>query len=66
MLFCVLYVLDFCRFFVPVVNPDGYYHTHTVDRMWRKNRARFGNTITGVDLNRNFGLVYKNDTNIVF
>ncbi|KAJ0174574.1 hypothetical protein K1T71_009682 [Dendrolimus kikuchii] len=42
-------------YLVPVVNPDGYHHSHAVDRMWRKNRARFGNTITGVDLNRNFG-----------
>ncbi|KAJ8712400.1 hypothetical protein PYW07_005242 [Mythimna separata] len=42
-------------YFVPVVNPDGYSHTHTTDRMWRKNRARFGNCITGVDINRNFG-----------
>uniref|UniRef100_A0A2H1WSE0 SFRICE_031639 n=1 Tax=Spodoptera frugiperda TaxID=7108 RepID=A0A2H1WSE0_SPOFR len=42
-------------YFVPVVNPDGYQHTHTVDRMWRKNRAPSGNAVTGVDLNRNFG-----------
>ncbi|XP_022823021.1 carboxypeptidase B-like isoform X1 [Spodoptera litura] len=42
-------------YFVPVVNPDGYQHSHTVDRMWRKNRATFGNVISGVDLNRNFG-----------
>ncbi|XP_035444478.1 carboxypeptidase B [Spodoptera frugiperda] len=42
-------------YFVPVLNPDGYQHTHTVDRMWRKNRAPSGNAVTGVDLNRNFG-----------
>lgn len=38
---------------VPVVNPDGYVHAWTRDRLWRKNRRwfRFG---TGVDLNRNF------------
>ncbi|XP_028172435.1 carboxypeptidase B-like [Ostrinia furnacalis] len=41
-------------YFVPIVNPDGYHHTHILDRMWRKNRARVGNNITGVDLNRNF------------
>ncbi|VVC93995.1 carboxypeptidase B-like isoform X2 [Leptidea sinapis] len=41
-------------YLVPVVNPDGYHHTHTKDRMWRKNRARVSNTIVGVDLNRNF------------
>ncbi|CAH0588966.1 unnamed protein product [Chrysodeixis includens] len=42
-------------YLVPVVNPDGYHYTHTLDRMWRKNRARFGSAVTGVDLNRNFG-----------
>jgi murein tripeptide amidase MpaA len=35
---------------VPVVNPDGYQHTWSTDRYWRKNlRDRHG-----VDLNRNF------------
>ena len=39
---------------VPVVNPDGYEHTFTTDRLWRKNR-RPGPTVDvfGVDLNRN-------------
>ncbi|XP_048481564.1 uncharacterized protein LOC105380091 [Plutella xylostella] len=40
-------------YFLPVVNPDGYEYSHTTDRMWRKNRARFGECV-GVDLNRNF------------
>ncbi|KAM3965859.1 carboxypeptidase B-like [Aphomia sociella] len=40
-------------FIVPVLNPDGYEYTHTHDRMWRKNRAKYGECI-GVDLNRNF------------
>jgi carboxypeptidase T len=35
---------------VPIVNPDGYHYTWTVDRAWRKNR-RGG---YGVDLNRNY------------
>ncbi|KAG7312142.1 hypothetical protein JYU34_001603 [Plutella xylostella] len=42
-------------YLVPVLNPDGYVHTHVNDRMWRKNRARHDNKIVGVDLNRNFG-----------
>ncbi|CAH2043874.1 unnamed protein product, partial [Iphiclides podalirius] len=42
-------------YLVPVVNPDGYAYTHTNDRLWRKNRARIGNSPVGVDLNRNFG-----------
>lgn len=36
---------------IPVVNPDGYRHSWTTDRLWRKNRAPSG----GVDLNRNWG-----------
>ncbi|MGE0870363.1 MAG: M14 metallopeptidase family protein [Kofleriaceae bacterium] len=44
-------ILDTVSFvIVPVVNPDGYVHTWTVDRYWRKNR-RGG---YGVDLNRNY------------
>jgi murein tripeptide amidase MpaA len=39
---------------VPVVNPDGYRHTWTTDRLWRKNRRDNGNGSFGVDLNRNF------------
>jgi hypothetical protein len=36
--------------YVPVLNPDGFIHTHTSSRLWRKNR-RGG---YGVDLNRNW------------
>jgi murein tripeptide amidase MpaA len=40
---------------MPVVNPDGYEYTHSVDRMWRKNRnpSAFSGCV-GVDLNRNY------------
>ncbi|RVE49837.1 hypothetical protein evm_005567 [Chilo suppressalis] len=41
-------------YFLPVVNPDGYEYSHTVDRMWRKSRAWYGGECVGVDLNRNF------------
>jgi len=37
---------------VPVVNPDGYQHSWSSNRYWRKNR-RGG---FGVDLNRNFSV----------
>ncbi|GBP50446.1 Zinc carboxypeptidase A 1 [Eumeta japonica] len=43
-------------YIVPVVNADGYEYTHTQDRMWRKNRARYQGQCFGVDLNRNFSL----------
>lgn len=40
--------------FIPVSNPDGFVHSYTVDRFWRKNKA-FHSACRGVDLNRNFG-----------
>ena len=38
----------------PVLNPDGYEHTHTTDRLWRKNKAKNIDGTVGVDLNRNW------------
>jgi len=39
---------------MPVHNPDGYSHSMTSTRMWRKNRAtNVGSTCIGTDLNRN-------------
>jgi len=38
----------------PVLNPDGYEHTHTIDRLWRKNKAKNIDGTVGVDLNRNW------------
>ena len=51
--FFIEFVTYIFRYFLPVLNPDGYEYTHTHDRMWRKNRARYGECV-GVDLNRNF------------
>jgi murein tripeptide amidase MpaA len=46
-------ILDRVRFaIVPIVNPDGYEYSRTVDRTWRKNR-RGG---YGVDLSRNYSV----------
>uniref|UniRef100_A0A1E1VZW2 Zinc carboxypeptidase A 1 n=1 Tax=Pectinophora gossypiella TaxID=13191 RepID=A0A1E1VZW2_PECGO len=50
----------------PVANPDGYVHTFTNDRMWRKNRnpANFVSCSSnndlgnGIDLNRNFDFLW--------
>uniref|UniRef100_T1J515 Zinc carboxypeptidase A 1 n=1 Tax=Strigamia maritima TaxID=126957 RepID=T1J515_STRMM len=42
---------------IPVLNPDGYAYTWTMDRLWRKNRRKDKSTIcVGVDLNRNFDI----------
>ena len=41
-------------YILPVVNPDGYEHSHSSNRFWRKNR-RGNSKCVGVDLNRNFG-----------
>ena len=45
--------------FVPVVNPDGYYYIQMIapdgGGIWRKNRRDNGDGTYGVDLNRNFG-----------
>ncbi|XP_026321193.1 carboxypeptidase B-like isoform X3 [Hyposmocoma kahamanoa] len=47
------YITNKDWYFLPILNPDGYEYTHTSDRMWRKNRAHYGQCV-GVDLNRNF------------
>uniref|UniRef100_A0A6G1SDJ0 Carboxypeptidase B n=1 Tax=Aceria tosichella TaxID=561515 RepID=A0A6G1SDJ0_9ACAR len=47
--------LDLNKFdywFIPVVNPDGYEHSHVSDRLWRKTRS--GSYCRGADPNRNY------------
>jgi len=46
---------------VPVVNPDGYQHTFTTDRLWRKNRRPNPDGSFGVDLNRNHAAFFAFD-----
>ncbi|XP_070279999.1 carboxypeptidase A4 isoform X2 [Myotis yumanensis] len=42
-------------FLLPVANPDGYVHTHTENRLWRKTRSLHpGSPCIGVDPNRNW------------
>lgn len=44
--------------FIPCVNPDGYFHNEFTDPdgggLWRKNRRNNGSGVYGVDLNRNY------------
>jgi len=51
--------------FVPVVNPDGYFYNEIIapggGGMWRKNRRDNGDGSFGVDLNRNFGQWWGHD-----
>jgi len=48
-------ILQECQFdIVPIMNPDGYHHAWTKDRLWRKNRRNNGDGSYGVDLNRNW------------
>jgi len=42
---------------VPVANPDGYQHSWSTDRYWRKNRR----DRHGIDLNRNFAVGWGGD-----
>ncbi|XP_053311502.1 carboxypeptidase B2 [Spea bombifrons] len=49
----LLKYIDF--YILPVMNVDGYDYTWTTNRMWRKNRSKYGNSnCFGTDLNRNF------------
>ncbi|XP_015684944.1 carboxypeptidase A1-like [Protobothrops mucrosquamatus] len=49
-------ILNKLDIFVEIVtNPDGYFFTHTKNRMWRKTRSkREGSSCIGVDPNRNW------------
>ncbi|XP_037110634.1 carboxypeptidase A1-like [Syngnathus acus] len=49
-------ILDKMDIFLEMVtNPDGYYYTHTRNRMWRKTRKpNPGTSCVGVDPNRNW------------
>lgn len=48
--------LDNYDFYImPIVNPDGFVHTTTTDRLWRKNRqVRDFSSCIGTDVNRNW------------
>lgn len=51
-------------YILPVVNPDGYEYSHTVNRFWRKTRRpirlqKCGKFNFGADLNRNYDFHWK-------
>lgn len=55
-------------YFTPVFNPDGYEYNRSTDPdgggFWRKNRKYNGDSIYGIDLNRNYGIyAFWNSTN---
>lgn len=47
---------------IPILNPDGFEHSRTQNRAWRKNRAPnlrlFPQFCKGVDVNRNFDVKF--------
>ena len=52
-----MHILDI--FILPNANPDGREYVFDTDRLWRKNRAPLTDTAcVGVDLNRNFDLLW--------
>jgi carboxypeptidase T len=64
----VTYLVDHTEmYFVPMINPDGYYRNQTTNPngggMWRKNRRDNGDGTFGVDLNRNYGYAFAYDNN---
>jgi hypothetical protein len=54
-------------YFVPMVNPDGYFYNQTTNPngggYWRKNRVEINGFKYGVDLNRNYGYMWGYDNN---
>jgi hypothetical protein len=52
-------------YFMPVVNPDGYYYNESTNPggggMWRKNRRPLSGGYFGIDLNRNFSFMWGYD-----
>ncbi|KAG7727706.1 hypothetical protein KL933_002640 [Ogataea haglerorum] len=50
-----LYLDSMDFLFLPVMNPDGYEHTWTTDRLWRKNKQRTYNPrCLGIDIDHSF------------
>ena len=50
-------------YMVPCLNPDGYEYSRTHFSFWRKNRRKNYDGSYGVDLNRNFSIGFKKESN---
>lgn len=46
-------------YIIPCLNPDGFEYSRTHFSFWRKNRRNNGDGTFGVDLNRNFAVRFK-------
>ncbi|MBY5944522.1 M14 family zinc carboxypeptidase [Photobacterium rosenbergii] len=49
-------------YMVPCLNPDGFEYSRKHFSFWRKNRRDNGDGTFGVDLNRNFGINFRQST----
>ncbi|WP_051786010.1 M14 family zinc carboxypeptidase [Endozoicomonas numazuensis] len=49
-------------YMVPCLNPDGFEYSRRHFSFWRKNRRNNGDGTFGVDLNRNFGVRFRKNT----
>jgi hypothetical protein len=49
-------------YIIPCLNPDGFEYSRTHFSFWRKNRRNNGDGTFGVDLNRNFAVRFKKQT----
>ncbi|KAI5642058.1 zinc carboxypeptidase domain-containing protein [Phthorimaea operculella] len=55
-----VYMKSIDWYIIPLLNPDGYQHTQTKDRLWRKNRRMNPDAYCpGTDLNRNYPFNWK-------
>ncbi|MEA2029426.1 MAG: M14 family zinc carboxypeptidase [Campylobacterota bacterium] len=50
-------------YMVPCLNPDGYEYSRKHFSFWRKNRAPNSDGTIGVDLNRNFSIGFRKESN---
>ncbi|KAH8302753.1 hypothetical protein KR044_010525, partial [Drosophila immigrans] len=47
---------DYDWIVMPVVNPDGYMYSRSIDKHWRSNRSPNGGNCFGTNLNRNYDI----------